>query len=113
MAQRNLKPLLYARRVEFLAVSRKWAIRGKSTDSERGTPDHHRVASRLFHQTLGVSGSATSPLPMTGMLTASFTRRMMSQSARPEYNCFAVRPCTATACAPASCTASATSTALT
>ena len=57
------------------------------------------------------SPEATSPLAMTGMDTARFTSRMMSQSARPAYICTRVRPCTATAAAPlrshiaANCTA--------
>ncbi len=43
-----------------------------------------------------------SPLPNTGMLTPLATRAMNSQSETPEYDCAAVRPCTATAAAPAS-----------
>ena len=45
------------------------------------------------------------------MDTARFTSRMMSQSARPAYICARVRPCTATAAAPAAlahCRANAT-----
>ena len=44
----------------------------------------------------------TSPLPVTGTRTASFTRAITPQSARPRYSCSAKRPCTATIAAPAS-----------
>ena len=55
----------------------------------------------------------TSPLAMTGMDTARFTSRMMSQSARPAYICARVRPCTATAAAPAPSQSRAKATAFT
>ena len=47
------------------------------------------------------------------MLTAFFTSRIMSQSARPEYICTRVRPCTAIAAAPESSHMRANSTAFT
>ena len=43
------------------------------------------------------SGSTQSPLPSTGIDTPSATRAIRSQSDTPEYDCAAVRPCTATA----------------
>ena len=59
------------------------------------------------------SGSAMSPLAMTGMFTACFTSRIMSQSALPAYIWARVRPWTATASAPADSISWANSTALT
>ena len=58
---------------------------------------------------MACSASITSPLPNTGMLTDSATPEMKSQSENPEYDCDAVRPCTAIADAPASATRCASS----
>ena len=56
--------------------------------------------------------SNTSPLAITGMDTASFTSRMWSQLAAPEYIWVLVRPWTATADTPASSMRLANSTQL-
>ncbi len=56
------------------------------------------------------SGCMTSPFPITGMDTASFTARIAARSVRPEYCCSRVRPCTATASAPAASRARAATT---
>ena len=53
-----------------------------------------------------------SPLPNTGMPTCAATRAMRSQSEKPEYDCAAVRPWTASAAAPASSMRRASSGAL-
>ena len=58
------------------------------------------------------SGEKTSPLAMTGMLTACLTSRIVFQSASPPYICMRVRPCTATALTPTSSSILASSTAL-
>ena len=58
------------------------------------------------------SAEKMSPLPTTGISTASLTARMMLQSALPEYICSFVRPCTQIIEAPASARRLASSTAL-
>ena len=68
------------------------------------------VVSSIF---AAAAGESTSPLPMTGMETASFTCRMISQSAGGAYISSRVRPWTVTAEAPASSQIFAISTALT
>ena len=59
------------------------------------------------------TASMTSPLPMTGMDTASFTLRIISQSALGAYICWRVRPWMHSAAAPFSSMILANSTALT
>ena len=54
-----------------------------------------------------------SPLPKTGIDTPRATSSISDQSERPLYDCAAVRPCTATAAAPACSTRLAKSGALT
>ena len=59
------------------------------------------------------SGVNISPLPNTGMLTASLTALIISQSAFPAYICDLVRPCMVMALTPACSAIFANSTAFT
>ncbi len=65
-----------------------------------------------FSSTCAFWGVNTSPLAMTGILTACFTWAMTPQSARPAYCCCRVRPCTHRLSAPAASHILAKSTAL-
>ena len=77
------------------------APRGRS--SRRRTPVSRTMSSAS-------SARMTSPLPITGIETASFTARIASRDrSGPEYCCSRVRPWTASAAAPAASSARAAS----
>ena len=70
----------------------------------------HAAAPVYFKMCAASAPVNTSPLAMTGTLTAFTTSRIASQSARPAYICTRVRPWTAMADAPACSRIFATST---